>query len=61
MEHNTKQTTWIVELEEDPETGDLVMPIPPALLKELGWQIGDTLNWEPGEDGASYRLTRNDK
>lgn len=38
-------TTWIVELEEDPETGDLVMPLPPAMLKELGWEIGDTLTW----------------
>ena len=55
-----KDTRWIVELEEDAETGDLVMPIPPALLKELGWQIGDTLDWEPTSDG-SYRLTRKDK
>ena len=56
-----KDTRWIVELEEDPETGDLVMPIPPGLLEELGWHIGDTLTWEAGDDSDSYRLTRKDK
>lgn len=45
------ETTWVVELEEDPETGDLVMPLPPALLEELGWKIGDTLLWNVDELG----------
>lgn len=53
-----KDTRWIVQLEEDPETGDLVMPFPPGLLTELGWKIGDTLTWEPGEDTESYKLTK---
>ena len=53
-----KDTRWIVELEEDPETGDLVMPFPPALIEALGWKIGDTLTWEPGEDKESYKLTK---
>ena len=57
MEPQTKQTHWIIELEEDPETGDLVMPIPPALLNELGWQVGDTLDWV-ADDAGGYRLTR---
>ena len=46
----TKPTTWIVELEEDPKTGDLVLPIPPALMKELGWDIADTLTWGVDEE-----------
>jgi len=54
----TKDTRWIVELEDDAETGDLVMPIPPELLAELGWQIGDTLTWEPAEDVSSFKLTK---
>jgi hypothetical protein len=54
----TKDTRWIVELEEDPETADLVMPFPPALIEALGWKIGDTLTWEPGEDKESYKLTK---
>jgi len=45
------ETTWIVDLEEDPETGDLVMPIPLEALQANGWDIGDTLVWEVSESG----------
>ncbi len=34
----------IVKLEED-ENGELVLPLPEETLKELGWEIGDTLTW----------------
>ena len=51
MEPNTKTTTWIVELEEDPETGELVMPIPLEAIDASGWKIGDTLTWEISQDG----------
>jgi hypothetical protein len=54
---NTK-TTWIVELEEDPETGDLVMPIPPEVLEDLGWKIGDTLTWNVDEETGEVSLTK---
>jgi hypothetical protein len=40
------ETKWIISLEEDPETGDLVMPLPEELLKSQGWNIGDTLVWD---------------
>jgi hypothetical protein len=36
---------WSVTLETDPETGDLMLPLPPELLETLGWQIGDVLIW----------------
>ena len=55
------EKTWIVELEEDPETGDLVMPLPPAILKELGWDIGDTLTWDQDKETGSWSLTKNGK
>lgn len=48
---NTPETHWIVELEEDPETGDLMMPLPPEMLKALGWKIGDDLTWKIDESG----------
>lgn len=35
----------VVRLEEDPETGDLILPFPDDMLDELGWQEGDTLEW----------------
>lgn len=56
----TKPTTWIVELEEDPETGDLVLPIPPELMKELGWDIGDTLTWDIDQE-ENMTLTKKKK
>lgn len=51
------QTTWIVSLEEDPETGDLVMPIPDEALAANGWRIGDTLTWNIDDEGT-VTLTR---
>ena len=55
-----KETTWIVTLEEDPETGDLVMPIPQELLKAQGWEIGDTLNWDFNEETQTAFLSKKD-
>ena len=44
-------THWTVILETDPETGELVMPIPTDALNQLGWEFGDTLIWEDVQDG----------
>jgi len=57
---NQNETHWVVELEEDPETGDLVMPLPPAMLEGLGWKIGDTLDWKELPDGG-WSLTKTAK
>lgn len=46
------RSKWTVTLEEDPDTGDLVMPLPPDLLNQVGWDFGDTLIWCPNEDGS---------
>ena len=54
----TSETTWIITLEEDPETGDLVMPLPEGLLESQGWQIGDTLVWDVDETAGTATLTR---
>jgi hypothetical protein len=37
---------YTVTLEEDPETGDLMLPIPTELLNQMGWDFGDVLEWE---------------
>jgi hypothetical protein len=52
------EKTWIVELEEDPETGDLVMPLPFAMLEELGWTVGDTLTWDQDKETGNWSLTK---
>ena len=45
-------TRWTVNLEEDIETGDLILPFPPELLEEAGWKEGDTIVWKMQEDGS---------
>jgi hypothetical protein len=46
-----------ITLQEDPETGDLILPFPEGMLERMGWDIGDTLNWDPKDDG-SFILTK---
>lgn len=48
---------WTVTLEEDPDTGDLILPFPEDFLKETGWKEGDVLKWHDNGDG-SWSLTR---
>jgi hypothetical protein len=58
MSAEQPETHWIVELEEDPETGDLVMPLPPAMLEALGWKVGDDLTWNIDEVTKEVSLTK---
>jgi hypothetical protein len=44
--------TWTITVEEDPETGDLILPFPEDFLKEQGWVEGDTLDWIDNKDGS---------
>ena len=37
--------------QEDKETGDLLIPIPPPLLKEMGWREGDEINIDIDDKG----------
>jgi|NOAtaT_7_FD_contig_31_7289173_length_297_multi_5_in_0_out_0_1 hypothetical protein len=50
---------WTIKLEEDPKTGDLIMPLPPDLLNQVGWDFGDTLIWEDMQNG-SWSLRKKD-
>ena len=49
--------SYTVILEEDPETGDLILPFPEDMLKEVGWKEGDTLDWEDNKDGT-FSITK---
>jgi hypothetical protein len=42
----------IVTLEHDPETGELILPIPTDLLSQMGWIEGTELFWIDNEDGT---------
>ena len=41
----------IVTFEEDKD-GNLVLPISDEMMEELGWKIGDTINWTDNKDGS---------
>lgn len=43
---------WTITVEEDPETGEIVLPLPEEVLKLQGWVEGDTLEWTDNGDGS---------
>jgi hypothetical protein len=43
--------TYEVITQEDPETGELILPIPPQLLSEMGWKEGDELSFDQDDRG----------
>ena len=44
--------SYTITLDEDPETGDLILPLPDEVLARAGWAEGDTLNWLVQDDGS---------
>ena len=51
-----KQTSFTVELIHDPETGDLILPFPEEVWREMvekhGWAQGDVISWKEVKDGS---------
>jgi hypothetical protein len=43
---------WTLTVEEDPETGDMILPFNDEILEATGWKIGDTLTWTVNDDGT---------
>ncbi len=52
-----KLKSWTINVEEDPETGDCILPLPTDLLEEAGWKEGDEIVWKDNQDG-SWSLTK---
>jgi hypothetical protein len=44
--------SWTITVEEDPETGELILPLPTEFLLMKGWVEGDTLEWIDNGDGS---------
>jgi len=40
--------------QEDPETGDIIVPIPEPILKQLGLKEGDDVSVELGPEGQLF-------
>ena len=43
---------WTIIVEEDPDTGDLILPLPAEMLQIQGWKEGDDLEWTDNKDGS---------
>jgi hypothetical protein len=52
--------SWTITLEEDPENGDLIMPLADDILESAGWKEGDTLEWSDNKDGT-WTLRKKDE
>ena len=46
------RTHWTMTIEEDPETGDLMLPFSDDMLTSLGWKEGDVLTWTVKTNGS---------
>ena len=49
-------TSWTVTLEED-ENGDIVLPLPEEMIKQLGWLTDDILDFVLNENDQSIIVT----
>ena len=53
----TETNRWIVTIEEDPETKELVIPFSPDMLAQVGWDFGDIILWKDNQNG-SFTLSK---
>jgi len=51
---------WVVRLEEDPDTKDLILPFTPDMLAQVGWDFGDTIVWQDNQNG-SFTLSKKEE
>lgn len=50
----------LVELQEDPNTGELVLELDPDTLNQMGWDVGDNIVWTIQDDGSVVLEKSND-
>ena len=48
---------YTMTVEEDPETGELILPLSDEFLKDNDWQEGDMISWDLTEDYKGAILT----
>lgn len=53
-------TTYIANVEEDPDTGDFVLVFPEELTAQMGWNPGDVITWTDNGNG-SWTLSKKEK
>jgi hypothetical protein len=50
-------SNWTVTVEQDPDSDDLILPLPQDLIESKGWVPGDIITWIDLGDG-SWELRR---
>jgi hypothetical protein len=58
--HNTEYISYEVTVQEDEDSGDLLLPIPPALLAALDWKEGDEVEFDL-DDKGNYVIRKANK
>lgn len=48
------QVRYEVITQEDPESGDLIIPIPEPVLKSMGWKEGDEIDIDIDQEGKLF-------
>jgi len=51
MSQGNRETVWICDVDEDPETGDLMIILPNELVEQLGWKNNDILSCNVDQNG----------
>jgi len=51
---------FILDVQEDKESGDYFIEFPPEAINQLGWKEGDMVLWDDNHDG-SFTLTKKEK
>ncbi len=44
--------SYKITLETNPETGDLVAPLPEEMMKDCDWRVGDDIGFDMCEDAV---------
>jgi len=47
-----KEKTWVVPVEQDPHSDELLITFPDDLLKKVDWKEGDVIEWHDNGDGT---------
>jgi bifunctional DNA-binding transcriptional regulator/antitoxin component of YhaV-PrlF toxin-antitoxin module len=51
---NTQKLSWEVTVQENAETGEYFLQLPPELLELQNWKEGDELEWTEGKNGSWF-------
>ena len=52
MTHTKRISTWTAELESDPVTAEVFLPLSDAFLKQEDWWMGDRIRFEDVKEGS---------